>query len=248
MAERGIDLSVVVVSYNTRDLTRQCLRSIYENTRSITFEVCVVDNNSSDDSAEMVGREFPQVHLIRNEVNKGLAAATNQGLATSTGRYVLALNSDTVVLPEALDKLVRFMDDHPEAGGATPKLLLPNRSPHPTFCGRAPTLKAELLCALSPLHSNFSEAADTEVIHYGGQSTKQADARMFAQLFKSKCRLVQKHYGFFAGTALRLAVAGVCSVRLAKWMAIYLLGKRARQEAVVRISRMWAVVRAVVAY
>lgn len=111
------DVSVVVVSYNTRELLRACLRSIAERgARRVAYEVIVVDNASRDGSAEMVAREFPQVRLIRNRDNVGFAAASNQGARASCGRYVLLLNSDTEVLDGALDRLVAFADAHPEAG------------------------------------------------------------------------------------------------------------------------------------
>lgn len=103
------DVSIVVVSYNTRELLRACLRSIAERgARRVAHEVIVVDNASRDGSAEMVAREFPQVKLIRNRDNVGFAAASNQGARASCGRYVLLLNSDTEVLDGALDRLVIF--------------------------------------------------------------------------------------------------------------------------------------------
>lgn len=153
------DLSITIVSYNTRNLTRECLQSIYDNTREVSFEVWVIDNNSADGSADMIETEFPQVHLIRNTENVGLAAATNQGLMPSTGRYILALNSDTIVQPDALEILVRFMDAHPDAGGATAKLILPDGGEHPPVCGNIPTLWSELLDALSPFGSGIAAAA-----------------------------------------------------------------------------------------
>jgi len=97
----------------------------------------------------MVEHEFPDVNLIRNKLNRGLAAATNQGLKKSKGRYALTLNSDTLIHPGTFDKLVRFMDEHPDAGGATPRLLLPDGGPHPNFIGNLPTLKSELLSTLN---------------------------------------------------------------------------------------------------
>jgi len=148
MDEKSFDLSIIIVSFNTRDLTRQCLQSIHKSTDGIRFEIWVIDNGSSDGSAEMIEREFPEVNLIRNKNNRGLAAATNQGLEMSKGRYVLTLNSDTVILPSTFEKLVRFMDQHPEAGAATPRLVLPDGSPHPNIIGNLPTLKSDLLGVL----------------------------------------------------------------------------------------------------
>lgn len=110
-----MDVSILIVNWNTREMTCDCLRSIYEQTREIRFEVILVDNASSDGSAEAIGRRYPQVTLIANHENRGFAAANNQAMAVATGRYVLLLNPDTIVLDGAIQKAVRFADDHPEA-------------------------------------------------------------------------------------------------------------------------------------
>jgi GT2 family glycosyltransferase len=157
MTLNSIDLSVVIVSYNTLDVTRKCLYSILNGTEFIAIEVWVVDNSSLDGSAEMIARDFPSVHLIRNNENKGVAAATNQGLERSSGRYVLTMNSDVLVPPGCFQKLVGFMDEHPDAGGATPKLVLQGEGQHPRFIGNLPTFWSELLFALCLLHKKFAD-------------------------------------------------------------------------------------------
>lgn len=134
-----MDLSVVIVSYNVRELLRNCLRSVYEQTREVEFEVFVVDNHSQDNSVEMVEIEFPQVNLIANQKNYGFAAANNQALKEARGRYLLLLNPDTVVLSGALDKMVDFMDRHPDAGALGCRILNPDRTLQPS-CHRFPTL------------------------------------------------------------------------------------------------------------
>lgn len=110
------DVSVVIVNWNTRDILHDCLCSIHRETRDIDFEVIVVDNASSDDSAAMVRKEFPGVRLIVNDTNRGFAAANNQGMHVARGRYYLLLNSDTVMLDGAIQKTTAFADEHPEAG------------------------------------------------------------------------------------------------------------------------------------
>src|SRR4051812_11370428 len=95
-------LSIIVVNWNTRNLLRDTLKSVQEETL-LSHEVWVVDNGSTDGSQEMVREEFPHVHLIANTDNKGFAAANNQALPLCQGEYVLLLNSDTVVLDGALD-------------------------------------------------------------------------------------------------------------------------------------------------
>lgn len=123
-----VDLSVIVASYDTRDLLHDCLRSIYETTKEISFEVVVVDDGSSDGSAEMVSEAFPQARLIRNATNLRYAKTNNTGLKAARGRYALLLNSDVVVRPGAFQALVRFMDAHPDAAAAGPKLINPDGS------------------------------------------------------------------------------------------------------------------------
>ena len=120
-----IDVSVVIVSWNTKDLLRECLESVYAETRKHSLEVFVVDNNSPDDSAAMVAEEFPQVRLIANEDNRGFAPANNQALELATGKYILLLNPDTVVLDGAIDKMVDYAEEHKEEkiGILTCKLL-----------------------------------------------------------------------------------------------------------------------------
>ncbi len=121
-----IDLSISIVSFNTRELLRDCLSSVFKETAGIPFEVFVVDNNSRDGSAEMVTSEFPQVALIRNRKNRGFAAANNQVLTRAQGRYFLMLNPDTVIVERALEKLVHFMDKKEECGICCPQLIYPD--------------------------------------------------------------------------------------------------------------------------
>lgn len=112
----GPDVSVVIVNWNTRDMLRDCLRSVYEQTRDIAFEVIVVDNASKDGSTAMVRAEYPQTVVIENRENRGFASANNQAMASCRGRYVLLLNPDTIVLDGAVQKTVVYADAHPDAG------------------------------------------------------------------------------------------------------------------------------------
>ncbi len=128
-----LDLAIVIVNYNTCDLLRDCLRSVYAS-QGVTFQVCVVDNASPDKSgADMVASEFRQVGLLCSPVNGGYSYANNLGLRTwgwegrqgkETPRYALLLNSDTVIPPDALTQMVSFMDGQPHAGAVGPKLVL----------------------------------------------------------------------------------------------------------------------------
>ena len=127
-----IDLNISIVSYNTKALLKDCLNSIYKNTGKYEFEVIVVDNNSEDGSVAMVEKEFPQVKLIRNRENVGFARANNQVIRQSKGRYILLLNSDTVVISDALSKMISFMDNHPEAGAVGGKVFRPDLTAQPS--------------------------------------------------------------------------------------------------------------------
>jgi len=120
-------LSVIIVSYNTKDLLYDCLRSISRSQKPANgLEVIVVDNDSKDGSVEMVKEEFPNTILIANHDNRGFAAANNQGVAQATGKYLLFLNSDTKISPQSLVKPLKYLKTHQEVGAITIKLLLAN--------------------------------------------------------------------------------------------------------------------------
>jgi N-acetylglucosaminyl-diphospho-decaprenol L-rhamnosyltransferase len=123
------DVSVVIVNWNTKNLLHACLTSLQDHATSVRVETIVVDNASRDGSAQMVAHDFPEVRLLVNARNMGFAAANNRGMTRARGRYVLLLNSDTVVLPGAVQEMVRYMDAHPHVGAAGPRLLNSDCSP-----------------------------------------------------------------------------------------------------------------------
>lgn len=143
-AGAGPDVSVVIVSWNTRALTTACLASLPAAAGPRSWDAWVVDNASSDDSVEAIRRDHPQVRVIANPTNVGFAAANNQGIRACAGRYVLLLNSDTVMAPGSLATLVRFADDHPSAGVVGPRLVNPDGS-FQTGPTPFPSLRTELL-------------------------------------------------------------------------------------------------------
>lgn len=116
------EISTIIVNYNTRQLLRNCLASILTG-ESRKIEVIVVDNHSSDSSATMVRTEFPDVQLIENSRNLGFAKANNQAIRQASGKYVLLLNSDTVVQQEAIGTMAEYMDSEPDAGAVACRLL-----------------------------------------------------------------------------------------------------------------------------
>jgi GT2 family glycosyltransferase len=127
-----MNVSILIVNWNTRAMLAQCLRSIQQWPPKGACEVIVVDNASSDGSPHMVSNQFPAVRLVENEKNVGFAAASNQAIRRAKGRYLVLLNSDTEVRPGALDTLVQFMDAHPRAGAAGAHLLNPDGSLQPS--------------------------------------------------------------------------------------------------------------------
>lgn len=122
-ARAGVELSIVIVSWNVREYLEQCLRSVYANATDLDFELYVVDNASNDGSLQMVKERFPLVHLIANDENIGFPKACNQAIRECEGKYVLLLNPDTVVLPTALQQMIQFMESQPRTGAVGPKIM-----------------------------------------------------------------------------------------------------------------------------
>jgi len=145
MKTARVDVSIIIVNWNTRDLLAQCLQSVYDTISDLDFEVIVVDNGSTDGSAAMVCELFPQVRLIKNQKNTGFVRANNQAIQTSQGHYVLLLNSDTIVLPQALSQMVHFIGRHPDAGAVGPKLINPDGSFQASYADFPTLLKESLL-------------------------------------------------------------------------------------------------------
>jgi len=151
-----VDVSIIIVNWNTKALLCDCLKSIYKQVGDVDFEVIVVDNASTDGSVDMVNREFPEVIIISNSENRGFAAANNQGIAIAKGRYVLLLNSDTIVLGNAVMKTVVFSDSHPECGVVGCRVLNPDKSLQRT-CFMFPSI-LNMLLSLSYLYKLFPKS------------------------------------------------------------------------------------------
>lgn len=136
-------LSIIVVSWNTRDILADCLESVYRHPPTDPFELVLVDNASSDGSAEMVKTRYPQVRLVESGSNLGFAQGNNLAVPMCVGEYILLLNPDTIVKPKALQALIDFLDTHPEAGAAGSMLLNPDGTLQPS-CHPRPQLGREL--------------------------------------------------------------------------------------------------------
>ncbi len=123
-----MDLSVIIVNWNTKKLLENCLKSIFKFTEDVNFEIIVVDNGSEDDSPNLVKEKFPQVKLIPNKENLGFTKANNQGIKIAKGKYILLLNSDTYLIENSFKKLVGEANKRKNLGALGPALLNENRS------------------------------------------------------------------------------------------------------------------------
>jgi len=270
-----MELSIIIVNWNTRGLLEQCLASIEHTADELEYELIVVDNDSTDGSPQMVMDRFPRVKLIQNHVNSGFASANNLGIRQSLGRFILLLNSDTVVMRSALQNLLDFMHMHPDVGAVSACLLNGDES-RQYSCSPIPTLRREVLRMLHfpgirpdgyyPMEDwnadephevevilgacmllrkdvleqvglmdedyfMYSEEVDlcyrmrkggwriywvpqSRVVHFGGQSTRQASAEMFLRLYESKLVFFRKNYGRFIAFAYKLLLMVSSLVRL----------------------------------
>ncbi len=134
-----MNVSILIVNWNTCPYLKQALQSIRETVRNIEYEVVVVDNASQDGSAAMVRRDFPWARLIENRRNLGFARGNNQALSVARGECILVMNPDVVLDPHTVEGLVDFAEAHPDVAVVSPKLLNPDRT-FQNFYGRIPTL------------------------------------------------------------------------------------------------------------
>jgi len=172
-----VTLSIIIVNWNTRDITRNCLRSVREKVAGINCEVIVVDNASSDASVEMIRAEFPEAHLIVNDENLGFGRANNQGMRVARGRYFLLLNSDTLVIDDSIQRLVSFMERDPGIGIAGCKLLFEDLTLQGS-CSRFPSIKIALVEDLM-LYKFLSRRRQGELLlngYWAHDRTRDVDA------------------------------------------------------------------------
>ena len=162
-------MSIIVVSFNTRELTMACLKSVLAETRGTTYELIVVDNNSADSSAAAISSEFPTVRLATPGTNVGFAAANNLAAKDARGEFLLLLNPDTVILDHAITRLIAFARQYPEAqiwGGRT---LFADRTLNPASCFRRMTPWNQF-CASIGLRALFKNSPIFSSELYGGWS------------------------------------------------------------------------------
>ena len=124
--QESLELSIIIVSYNVREFLEQALLSIHRAVKNISHEVFVVDNASSDGSADLIARKFPSAKLIRNSTNLGFARANNMAVGQCRGEFICLINPDTIVQEDTFSVLLAFLRNHPQAGAAGCKILNPD--------------------------------------------------------------------------------------------------------------------------
>jgi GT2 family glycosyltransferase len=171
-------LSIVIVNYNAENLLRGCLESIYTGANGTPFDVWVVDNNSRDNSVRMIKSQFPKVKVIENRSNVGFSKANNMVISQSRSEYVLLLNPDTLVIGDAIDRVVKFMNEHPEVGISGCKVLNKNRTLQLACRRSIPTPKVAFfrLTGLSRLFPRSKVMAKYNLTYEDPEKTHEVDA------------------------------------------------------------------------
>jgi N-acetylglucosaminyl-diphospho-decaprenol L-rhamnosyltransferase len=185
--EQPVEVSVCIVNWNCRDYLRACLRSLLDQPQGVSLEVIVVDNGSEDGAAEMAAREFPDVVLIRNSVNRGYAKANNQAARRARGRYLFFINNDTIIPSGTLLALSAYADAHPEVGMIGPRLR-DGFGRIQVSCRRQPTLctflhRTSLLRWTQMLRPSYRRYRRSRRQEYGPNDTRSAGMLLGAALF-----------------------------------------------------------------
>lgn len=160
------DLSIIIISYNTKQLTIDCIKSVLDQTRKTSYELIIIDNQSPDGSAEAIRKEFPDINLIASEENLGFAKANNLAAEKANGEYILLLNPDTVILDNAIDRLMEFAAEKPDAGIWGGRTLYGDKSLNPTSCWKRMTLW-NVFCRTSGLTGIFPRSEFFNSESYG---------------------------------------------------------------------------------
>ncbi len=178
-----MDLSIIIVNYNTKELLKQTIESVMDTAeQAVKYEIIVSDNGSKDGSCEMMKSSFPEIRFIENNANLGFAKANNEAIKESSGRYILLLNSDTVVKNNCLERCVSYMDRHSNIGALGCKVILPDgRLDH--ACKRGfPTPLASLsyILRLDRLLKNNKKFGQYDMTYVGEDEISEVDAVMGA--------------------------------------------------------------------
>lgn len=310
-----ITCSVIIVNWNTKELLRQCLKSVLASTDLASVEIWVVDNASDDGSAGMVEKEFPAVRLVCNQVNVGFSAANNQAIRMASSKYVLLLNPDTRIVGDAIGAMVAFLEGNGRVGAVGCKLLngdgstqlschsfnkyfktftyaaglhslirynsfskwvgrffgnhlrsLVNVGNYDTamfpdwVLGACLLVRREAFDHIGLLDERLFMYADDEdlcyrlnlggwkvayipdgkVIHYGGQSSKQAARTMAVESWRSRLFFFERHYGRRSVTPLKIVILAGMGLRLLSCLPLAALGRQGQRSNVSTCFRILA--------
>jgi GT2 family glycosyltransferase len=177
-AESDMMLSIIIVNYNTGKLLQDCLGSIYAGANGMPFDVWVVDNNSVDSSVEVVRSGFPKVRLIKNQSNVGFSKANNMAMSQCDSKYILLLNPDTLVVGDAIDRVVEFMEKNPSVGISGCKVLNRDHTLQLACRRNIPTPKVAFfrMSGLSKLFPNSKSMAQYNLTFKDANETQEVDA------------------------------------------------------------------------
>lgn len=184
---RRMDVSIITVTWNSERYIANQLQSAVLGCKNISFEQIVVDNNSSDDTVNIIRDNFPEVRLIPNSKNRGFSGANNQGFALSQGRYVLFLNADMSIEPESLDRFVQWMDNHPKVGVSGPKLVHRDGSFNKDAAPRRFPTVFNQLAILLKLHHIFPSVLDNYLM-----KDFDANKEQLVDSVRGACMLVRR--------------------------------------------------------
>ncbi|CAG0963699.1 N-acetylglucosaminyl-diphospho-decaprenol L-rhamnosyltransferase [Methylophilaceae bacterium] len=168
-----MDISVILVSYNTAEITKVSLQHLFASKHDLQMEVFIIDNASRDNSVEVIRSAYPEIPLIENKVNVGFGRANNQALPFITGRYVLLLNTDAFVEPDTIAKTVAYMDEHPKCGILGVKLIGENGELQPS-CRYFPT-PWRIFLHTTGLNRYFRQVQMVDDMDWGHDSVRQCD-------------------------------------------------------------------------
>ena len=178
------DLSVVIVNANTRELTCQCLNSLYSNPPKCRYEIIVVDNASTDGSCEAIESTYPEVRLIRNDQNLGFAVANNRAFEIAKGEHILLLNNDTIVPPGSVDKLLAVLDQDASVGVVAPKLVYPDGSLQMSY-GPMPSIFVSF-CSFFEVKKWFPPGVALRFADWGGKRSVGKNTRSYVEWLSGK--------------------------------------------------------------
>jgi hypothetical protein len=186
MENGRIDVSIIIITWKMHDLLEICLKSLYRYTTGINFELVIIDNNSCDGTSEMIKEKYPDVILITNPSNKGVAPARNQGMQISKGKYILILDADMEFVENSVLKLFKFMELNPKYGMVGSKLIDSNGAIQ-FSCKRFPTLLSFLFRRLE----KFSLIAESKVLQHHTMQDWDHSSIRFVDYLIGACQFIR---------------------------------------------------------